>query len=114
MFSDYLNTPASSGFLHVPGLSFQSSVGFSYYSSGAYGSQGMGYYMGHFRYRLGSDWTLNWDVGIGTSMSGTGYGENPQLFIPNLDLTYRPNDRFMFRLQYNQYRYPMHHMGFRR
>lgn len=103
VFDDYLNPIApASGFLHVPGLEFGSSVGFSYVSSGAYGSDGMGYYMGHFSYRLASSLTLRWDVGVGTALSGPdGMGEH-RILVPNVDLTYRPSDRFMMRLQFRQ------------
>jgi hypothetical protein len=41
-------------FLHVPGLSFSTSAGFSYFSGGGMESFGMGYYMGHFGLKLSS------------------------------------------------------------
>jgi len=62
----------------------------------------MGYYMGHFSYRLGSSLTLNWDVGVGTTLTGPDGMNDYQVFLPNLDLTYRPSDRFMVRLQFQQ------------
>ena len=52
IFSDYLNVRPPGGFLHIPGLSFDTSVGFSYLSSSRFGSVGTGYYMGHFSLRL--------------------------------------------------------------
>ncbi|MBN1163642.1 MAG: hypothetical protein JXB45_03610 [Candidatus Krumholzibacteriota bacterium] len=105
VFDDYLNGPRGSGFLRLPGLQFHSSMGFSYFSSAGYRSQGMGYYLGHFNYRLSSSWTLNCDVGISSSLAGEQAGENPQLFLPNLDLTYRPSDKFLVRFQYQQHNY---------
>jgi hypothetical protein len=103
VFEDYLN-PADSdtGFLRIPGLKFHSSVGFSYSTSQYYGDMGMGYYMGHFTYQLHRTVTLNWDVGVGSYMMG-GSGTNEyQVFIPNLDVTWRPSDNLMVRLQYMQ------------
>ncbi len=106
VFDDYLNPYPSSSFISIPGLSFSSSAGFSYSSYGSYGSQGFGYYMGHFRYRIGAGWSLNWDVGVRSAMSGVGAGQSPDLFIPNLNLTYRSGKRFMISFQYRQYQYP--------
>lgn len=103
VFDDYLNpTHPGGGFLRIPGLDFRSSVGFSYASSGSYGSTGMGYYMGHFSYRLGSSLTLNWDVGVGTTFTGPDGMNDYNFFIPNIDLTYRPSDRLVMRLQFQQ------------
>ncbi|MDD3643522.1 MAG: hypothetical protein PHQ19_08685 [Candidatus Krumholzibacteria bacterium] len=103
VFDDYLNpTSGHGGFLSVPGLDFRSSVGFSYLSSGSHGSTGMGYYMGHFSYRFGSSLTLNWDVGVGSSLAGPDRTNDYRFFLPNVDLTYRPSDRFMMRLQFQQ------------
>jgi hypothetical protein len=103
VFTDYLNPVGEASFMSIPGMSFNSSVGFSYMSSGDYGSDGFGYYLGHFSYRLRSDLTLNWDAGIRSSMVGPETGDSPQLFLPNFDLTYRPSERFMVRLQVHQY-----------
>jgi hypothetical protein len=103
VFDDYLNpTVPGGGFLTVPGLSFHSSVGFSYMSSQSWGSTGMGYYMGHFSYRLGSSLTLNWDVGVGSSFVGPDGMNDYRFFMPNIDLTYRPSDSFVMRLQFQQ------------
>lgn len=103
VFDDYLNpTSPQGGFLRVPGLDFRSSVGFSYLSSESYGSTGMGYYMGHFSYRLGSSLTLNWDVGVGSTFTAPDGMNDYSFFIPNIDLTYRPSDRFLMRLQFRQ------------
>jgi hypothetical protein len=106
VFNDYLNVKAPSSFLSIPGLSFQSSMGFSYVSAGGAGSFGMGYYMGHFGYRLGSSLTLHADVGVGSIMTDENGYRRPELFLPNLDLTYHPSNSFIFRLQFQQYRYP--------
>ena len=114
VFTDYLNPVGEASFMRIPGLSFNSSVGFSYMSSGNYGSDGFGYYLGHFSYRLRSDLTLNWDVGVRSSMIGQGSGEEPQLFLPNFDLTYSPSDRFMVRLQVRQYNHSLYNYGIRR
>lgn len=103
VFDDYLNpTSPGGGFLRVPGLDFRSSVGFSYFSSGSYGSTSMGYYMGHFSYRLGSSLTLNWDLGVGSTLTGPDGMNDYRFFVPNVDLTYRPSDRFLMRLQFQQ------------
>ena len=102
VFDDYLNPVKSeAGFLTIPGLNFHSSVGFSYASSKGFGDVGMGYYMGHFSYQLGSTVTLNWYVGVGSYMVG-GQGENYQVFIPNFALTWQPSENFLFRLQYSR------------
>ena len=106
VFSDYLNPGSSIGYLHIPGLDFSSSMGFSYFSSDGYGSAGMGYYMGHFSLRLRPSLTLNWDVGIRSMFAGQDMDQRPQLFMPNIDLTYRPSDKLFFKIQYNQYQYP--------
>ena len=106
VFSDYLNPQTGGSFLRVPGLSFSSSAGFSYFSSGSAESFGMGYYMGHFGLKLSGSVSLNWDVGVGSVMRSTSDYSQPQLFLPNVDLTYRPSDSFMLRLEYHQYRYP--------
>lgn len=105
VFSDYLNPVSQPSFLRVPGLGFSSSIGFSYSSYGNYGSDGFGFYMGHFNYSLGSKVTLAWDVGIRSSMTGPDAGGDPQFFLPNLDLTYKPNDRMMLKFQVRQYGY---------
>ena len=65
----------------------------------------MGYYMGHFGLKLSSSVSLNWDVGVGSVMRGASEYNQPQFFIPNMDLTYRPSDNFMLKLEYHQYRY---------
>ncbi len=103
VFSDYLNPVTSeTGFLRIPGLGFHSSAGFSYASSKGFGDIGMGYYMGHFNYRLGSTVTLNWDVGVGSYMIGGDGMNDYQVFIPDFNLTWRPSDNLMVRLQYMQ------------
>ena len=106
VFSDYLNVGSTGGFLYVPGLDFNSSMGFSYMSSDGYGSAGMGYYMGHFSLELRPSLTLRWDVGIRSMLAGQDVDQKPQLFFPNIDLTYRPSDKLFFRIQYNRYQYP--------
>ncbi len=103
VFDDYLNpVDSKAGFLRIPGLNFHSSVGFSYAASKGFGDVGMGYYMGHFSYRLGSSVTLNWDVGVGSYMMGGDGMNDYQIFIPNFNMTWRPSDNFMVRLQYMQ------------
>jgi len=103
VFDDYLNPVNSeAGFLRIPGLNFRSSMGFSYASSKGFGDVGMGYYMGHFSYRLGSSVTLNWDVGVGSYMMGGDGMNNYQVMIPNFSMTWRPSDNVMVRLQYMQ------------
>ena len=57
VFDDFLRAGSPGNFLSVPGLSFQSSAGFSYFSGGSVESFGMGYYMGHFGLRLGRNLT---------------------------------------------------------
>ena len=113
VFSDYLNVGSSVGFLHVPGFDFNSSMGFSYMSSDGYGSAGMGYYMGHFSFRLRPSLTLRWDVGVRSMLAGQDIDQKPQLFLPNIDLTYRPSDKMFFRIQYYQYQYPTSYRYFR-
>ena len=112
VFDDYLNPVNSeAGFLRIPGLNFRSSMGFSYASSKGFGDVGMGYYMGHFSYRFGSSVTLNWDVGVGSYMMGGDGMGNYQVFIPNFNLTWRPSENVMVRLQYLQggYLNPYYH-----
>jgi hypothetical protein len=106
VFSDYLNPQTGASFLHVPGLSFSTSAGFSYFSFGGAESFGMGYYMGHFGLKLSSSVSLNWDVGVGSVIRSTSEYDQPQFFLPNVDLTYRPSESFMLKLEYHQYRYP--------
>jgi hypothetical protein len=105
VFSDYLNVGSTGGFLYVPGLDFNSSMGFSYMSNDGYGSAGMGYYMGHFSLKLRPSLTLRWDVGIRSMLAGQEIDQKPQLFLPNIDLIYRPSDKLFFRIQYSQYPY---------
>jgi len=109
VFSDYLNPQAAGSFLHVPGLSFSTSAGFSYFSGSGMESFGMGYYMGHFGLKLASSLSLNWDIGVGSIMKSTSEYNQPQFFVPNVDLTFRPSDNFMLRLEYHQYRFPGHY-----
>lgn len=106
VFNDYLNVQAPSSFLTIPGLSFQSSMGFSYVSLGSGSSYGLGYYMGHFGYRLSSSLTLHADVGVGSVMTDANGYQRPEIFLPNFDLTYHPSSSFVLRLQYQQGRYP--------
>ncbi len=114
VFADYLAPGHSETFLRVPGLDFSSSMGFSYSSFGSYGSQGFGYYMGHFNYSIGSDWLLNWDVGIRSMLTGPDVQESPQFFVPNFNLTYCPSRKFMISFSYRQYQYPMNPAFLRR
>ncbi len=103
VFDDYLNpVNTEAGFLRIPGLNFRSSVGFSYASSRGFGDVGMGYYMGHFSYRMGSTVTLNWDVGVGSYMMGGDGMNSYQVMIPNFNVTWRPSENVMVRLQYMQ------------
>lgn len=103
VFDDYLNpVNTDAGFLMIPGLNFRSSVGFSYASSKGFGDVGMGYYMGHFSYNLGSTVTLNWDVGVGSYMMGGDGMNSYQVMIPNFNVTWRPGDNVMVKLQYMQ------------
>jgi len=110
VFSNYLSSAAPGSFLHVPGLSFTSSAGFSFFSGGGGESFGMGYYMGHFGLKLSRSLSLNWDVGIGSLMRGGNEYSQPELFLPNVDLTYRPSENFMLKLEYHQYRMPGHYL----
>ena len=105
VFSDYLNPRADAGFLRIPGLQFDSSLGVSYSSFGDGESMGMGYYLGHFRLELTSSLSLNWDVGMRSFMTDASMSDSPELFLPNIDLTYKPNDKFMLRLQYQRFSY---------
>jgi hypothetical protein len=114
VFNDYLNVKSPGSFLHVPGLSFSSSAGFSFFSGGGSESFGMGYYMGHFGLNLSSSISLHWDVGVGSVMRSTNEYNQPELFVPNLDLTYRPSDSFILRLEFHQYRYPGYYDMLRR
>ena len=103
VFDDYLNPVNSeTGFLRIPGLNFHSSVGFSYASSKGFGDVGMGYYMGHFSYKIGNTVTLNWDVGVGSYMMGGDGMNSYQVMIPNFDVTWRPSENVMVKLQYMQ------------
>ena len=106
VFSDYLNVQQPGGFLRIPGLEFTSSMGFSYFTSEGFGSIGMGYYLGHFDLRLSSSLTLHWDMGLSSNLMGPHGDETPEFFLPNVDLTYKPSDRFFLRLQYHQYNHP--------
>jgi len=111
VFDDYLN-PASTGyFLNIPGLSFNSSVGFSFLSSGSGFSAGYGYYIGHFRLNLTDNLTLRWDLGLRSMVSGPELSRSPEFFIPNIDLTYRKSENFTVRLQFQQMRYPYYYRG---
>jgi hypothetical protein len=38
-------------------------------------------------------------------LAGQDIDQKPQLFLPNIDLTYRPSDKLFFRIQYSQYPY---------
>ena len=106
VFDDYLNpVDNGAGLLRIPGLSFHSSVGFSYASSRGFGDIGMGYYMGHFSYQLGSSVTLNWDVGVGSYMMGGDGMNGYQVMIPDFNLTWKPSENLMVRLQYMQGNY---------
>ena len=106
IFEDYLNVRPPGGFLHIPGLDFDTSVGFSFLSSSTYGSVGTGYYMGHFSLRLSPKMTVRWDVGLLSDIAGDYADQQPRLFVPNVDLTYRPTDQMTFRIQYRQYHRP--------
>jgi hypothetical protein len=106
VFTDYLNVREPAGFLRIPGLEFSSSMGFSYFSSNDFGSGGMGYYLGHFNLALSSSLTLHADIGLSSMVTGPDAYQSPQLFVPNIDLTYRPSDSFMMKLQFHQYRQP--------
>ena len=106
VFSDYLNVREPAGFLRIPGLDFSSSMGFTYFSSDGFGSGGFGYYLGHFNLKLSESLTLRADIGVGSMVAGPYADQQPEFFMPNIDLTYRPSDSFMMRLQFNQYRAP--------
>ena len=110
VFSDYLSAASPGSFLRVPGLSFSSSAGFSFFSGGAGESFGMGYYMGHFGLKLSRSLSLRWDVGVGSLMSAGNEYSQPELFLPNVDLTYRPSERFVLKLEYHQYRMPGYYL----
>ena len=110
VFDDYLNVRPPGGFLHIPGLDFNTSMGFSYLSSSEFGSVGTGYYMGHFSLRLSRNMTVRCDVGLLSDITGEDADQQPRLFLPNIDLTYRPTDKMTFRLQYRQYDRPLHYL----
>ncbi len=101
VFSDYLGERASNNFLKLSGLEFNSSAGYSYFSSNS-GSFGMSYYMGHFKLDLARNLTLRWDVGVGMTMLDSSEYRHPEVFVPNVDLTYRAGENFVLRLQYQQ------------
>ena len=103
VFNDYLNVRPPGGFLHIPGLDFNTSMGFSYLSSSRYGSVGTGFYMGHFSLRLSPSVTVRWDVGLLSDIAGDYADQQPRFFFPNVDLTYRPSEKMTFRIQYRQY-----------
>lgn len=114
VFDDLLNAQSAGRTLGIPGLTFQSSAGFTYFSgSGGYDSFGMGYYMGHFGMQIAKNLTLRWDVGVGSVMRDTGDDRQQMVFLPNVDLTYRPSSNFMIKLQYQQAPWPGYY-GFRR
>ncbi len=113
VFDDYLNVRAPGGFLHIPGLDFNTSMGFSYMSSSAFGSIGTGYYMGHFSLRLSRTMMVRWDVGLLSDLAGDYADQQPRLFIPNVDLTYKPTDKMTFRIQYRQYDRSPYHLYWR-
>jgi hypothetical protein len=106
VFNDYLNVQSPGSLFHVPGLSFSSSAGFSFFSGGGSDSFGMGYYMGHFGLSLSNSVSLHWEVGVGSVVNSASEYNQPQFFVPNLDLTYRPSESFMLRLEFHQCRYP--------
>lgn len=108
VFSDYLNVRPPGGFLHIPGLDFNTSMGFSYLSSSEFGSVGTGYYMGHFSLRLSGKMMVRCDVGVLSDITGDFADQQPRFFVPNIDLTYRPTDKMTFRIQYRQYDRPSH------
>jgi len=113
VFTDYLNVRPPGGFLHIPGLEFDTSMGFSYLSSSRFGSVGTGFYMGHFSLRLSPSVTVRWDVGLLSDIAGDYADQQPRFFFPNVDLTYRPSDKMAFRIQYRQYDRSSYHL-FRR
>ncbi len=106
VFDDYLNVPRSESFLSIPGLSFNSSFGFSYFSSNSGFSAGYGFYIGHFSLNITDNLTLRWDLGLRSMMTGPQEYRTPEVFIPNIDLTYRKGKNFALRLQFQQVRYP--------
>ena len=110
VFSDYLNVQPPGGFLHIDGLDFSSSMGFSYMSGNGIASVGMGYYMGHFSLRLSPSLTMSWDVGIQSELTGQYAGQQPRLVLPNIDLAYRPSEKLFFRIQYRRYSYPSYYL----
>jgi len=110
VFTDYLNVQPPGGFLHIPGLDFNTSMGFSYFSSSEFGSVGTGYYMGHFSLRLSRTMTVRWDVGVLSDLAGDYADQQPRLFVPNVNLTYRPTDKMTFLIQYRQYDRPSYHL----
>lgn len=110
VFSDYLNVQPPGGFLHIPGLDFNTSMGFSYFSSSELGSVGTGYYMGHFSLRLSRTMMVRCDVGLLSDIAGEYADQQPRFFVPNVDLTYRPTDKMTFRIQYRQYDRPSYHL----
>ncbi|HMA76517.1 MAG TPA: hypothetical protein VKO43_04345 [Candidatus Krumholzibacteriaceae bacterium] len=104
VFSDYLNNAVTEGSVCIPGLDFKSSMGVSFASNGNQ-SQSMGYYMGHFNYGFGQSWDLNLDVGVRSVFAQHSQRTSPEVFIPNIDLTYDPpGSNFKLRLQFRQYR----------
>jgi len=113
VFSDYQHVQTPGSFLTIPGLSFSSSAGFSFYSGGDAGSVGMGYYLGHFGLRLSDSITLQWDVGVRSLMRGIDDYRQPEFFLPNVDLTYHPSDKFMLRLQFQQNQWPNYYQTWR-
>jgi len=106
VFDDYLNVPRSESFLSIPGLDFNSSFGFSYFSSNSGFSAGYGFYIGHFSLNITDNLTLRWDLGLRSMMTGPQEYRKPEVFIPNIDLTYRKGKNFALRLQFQQVRYP--------
>jgi hypothetical protein len=70
----------------------------------------MGFYMGHFSLRLSPSLTMSWDIGIQSNLSGPYAGQQPRLVLPNIDLSYRPNHKMAFRIQYRQYSYPSYYL----
>jgi len=106
VFDDYLNVPRSESFLSIPGLDFNSSFGFSYFSSNSGFSAGYGFYIGHFSLNITDNLTLRWDLGLRSMMTGPQEYRTPEVFIPNIDLTYRKGKNFALRLQFQQVRYP--------
>ena len=106
VFDDYLNATHGESFLSIPGLSFNSSFGFSYFSSKSGFSGGYGFYIGHFSLNITENLTLRWDLGLRSMMTGPQDYRTPEFFIPNIDLTYRKGRNFSLRLQFQQIRSP--------